>query len=300
MLCICFQLPKLILHEHIHINYLFHLRRFFNRECCDFAAFVAHLKEAEMERDLYLHGGGYEDIIKHKITLLEDAKTLPGRLQILTYLVEDKPEVKLDVLVALRHRQCGVLRWMVEKKLLDLDGDVKSACLSLANFRFIKRMPSMSLGSFLCFAAVEYDDLFSLQWLCETHSCLNAIYEGMNLLHMAALFGRIEITAWLFTTPAWEVLQITSTHQEYFGACSAHIAAGQGHIILADMLLKFGCNECDSSNQRPECYAMRAPIVTSVSSQREYKFAHDWGRNRSGTSLHLCIWTFTTNSNVLI
>eukprot|EP00956_Cyclotella_meneghiniana_P013911 scaffold20482_cov23-Cyclotella_meneghiniana.AAC.2 len=224
-------------------------------------------------------------MIKYKISLLEDAKSLPGRLQILNYLVEDKPEAKLDVLVALQHRQCGVLRWMVEKKLLDLDSDVKSAGLSLANFRFIKRMPSMTLGSFLCFAAVEYDDLFSLQWLCETHSCISAKYEGMNLLHTAALFGRIEIAAWLCSTSAWQALQEPSTHKEYAGASSVHIAAGQGHIILADMLLKFGCNACDSSNKGPECYAKKAPILTSVSFQRDYKFAHDWARDRSDESI---------------
>ena len=226
-------------------------------------------------------------MIKYKITLLEDAKSLPGRLQILSDLIGEKPEVKLDVLLALRHRQCGVLRWMVDKKLLDLGGDVNNAGLSLANFRFIKRMPSISitLGSFLCFAAVEYDDLFSLKWLCESHSCISAEYEGMNLLHTAALFGRIEITAWLFTTPAWKALvQEPSTNKEYNGALSAHIAAGQGHILLADMLMKFGCNKCDSRNNGPEFYAMKAPMIASMSFQCDYKFAHDWVRDRSGES----------------
>eukprot|EP00956_Cyclotella_meneghiniana_P033865 scaffold99633_cov39-Cyclotella_meneghiniana.AAC.1 len=152
-------------------------------------------------------------------------------------------------------------------------------------------MPSISLGSLLCFAAIEYDDLFSLRWLCEAHNCIIAEYEGMNLLHMAALFGRIEIAAWLRTRkPAWKALvQEPSTNKEYNGALSAHIAVGQGHIFLADMLLEFGCNECGSRNNGPEFYAKKAPIIASVSFQRDYKFAHDWaiGRDQAKQTLIL-------------
>ena len=164
---------------------------------------------------------------------------------------------------------------------MDLGNDVKNSRLSVATFRFIKCLPSMSMGSFLCFAAVEYDDLYSLQWLCETHGIPHTSYMGFNLLHFAALFGRIEIVGWLRTVPSWDSLvNEASTYDALYGAYTVHIAAGQGHTYLADLLLELGCNEKDSRENGPEVYAMRAPIVKSISFDCDYKFAFVWATKK--------------------
>jgi hypothetical protein len=248
-------------------------------------SFVDYLKK-EIEKE---DKGGYRNhqfisMLKYKISILQDSPTLDGRLEILSHVIRDRPETKLDVLLVIRQRQCGVLRWMVENKLVDLNVNSRSAGLVLEDLRFIKLVPSMPLGSFLCFAAVEYDDLFSLQWLCETIGYPTLSCDGMNLLHLASLLGRLEIVGWLHhATTVWNALASSPCgHKELSGAYAVHIAAGHGHLCVTEMLLKFKCNECDKNGKLPEHYAERAPVLAAASLKRDYKFAHDWAKSRSG------------------
>jgi hypothetical protein len=195
--------------------------------------------------------------------------------------MKDRPNVQLDVLVAIRHRQCGVLRWMVEQKIIDLDCDAKSARLSMSDFRFIENVPAMSLGSFLCFAAVEYDDLYSLQWLCETRGFTDDFINGMNLVHLSALFGRFEIVGWLHTSQN-SLFGKQCTNKTFDGAYPVQIAAGQGHIYITELLLKLGCNEHDKDGRPSEEYAKKAPIVPSLNpANKNYKSVHNWAKDRA-------------------
>lgn len=248
-------------------------------DCRSFGKFLK--KKAEIEKENG-YSDGYYDLLVYKASLFEDNESLPGRIAILSYIVRDRPQTKLDVLLAIRHRQCGILRWMAEKKIIDLATDAKTAGLVRTSFRFIKKVPSMHLGHFLCFVAVEYDDLYSLQWLCETIGHPNKICEGMNILHLASLLGRFEIIGWLRTTTGWEMLcDKACTYRELDGTYPAHIAAAQGHIEAAEMLLKFGCKEYDARGKPPEFYAKNSPILSAVSFERSYQFAHDWAKERS-------------------
>ena len=84
----------------------------------------------------------------------------------------------------------------------------------------------------------EYDDLQTLQWLCETYETTSDTCDGWNLLHFSAYMGRVEIVAWLYTQPEWQTLVTTVSKRNPFQhAHAVHIAANEGHIFLADMLL---------------------------------------------------------------
>ena len=50
--------------------------------------------------------------------------------------------------------------------------------------------------------------------------------------------GRVEIVAWLYTQLEWQTLVTTVSKRKPFQhAYAVHIAAGEGHIFLANMLL---------------------------------------------------------------
>ncbi len=110
------------------------------------------------------------DFWKNKIRVLEDDASLQGRLQILKYLRIRQPHLKLNVLEVLKQRRCGILRFMVDQGLVKLDHAADSIIMENAStFQFLTkgRIPSsMSTRCSFCFAAVEYDDLQSLEWLC--------------------------------------------------------------------------------------------------------------------------------------
>ncbi|KAL7550282.1 hypothetical protein ACHAWF_013521 [Thalassiosira exigua] len=229
-----------------------------------------------------------ERILKYKISCLEDDKALGGRLNILSRVLQDFPNLQLDVLLPIRFRQCGVLRWMVEKNLVDLDADaskIETINRASSSFQFTscgKDTPSMSLGTFLCFASIEYDDLSSLQWLCQHHGYLERACGGLNALHLASLLGRLEIVGWMYTTPSWrDIAQASCAYKPFVGAFAVHIAAGQGHINVADLLLNLGAQEHDSSGRLPDFYARKAPMKKILpKTHSDFSFARDWANSR--------------------
>ncbi|KAL9187499.1 hypothetical protein ACHAXT_001602 [Thalassiosira profunda] len=111
-----------------------------------------------------------------KMKLLEDDSSLPGRLKILSYLLDKQPQqantlMKYHVLDTILERQCGVLRFM-------------------ASCAF--RLSSSTLDD-------DPADLQSLEYLCESSPVPVRSCDGFNLLHFAAYLGRAEIVAWLHT-----------------------------------------------------------------------------------------------------
>jgi hypothetical protein len=217
---------------------------------------------------------GSMDFLNYKIKLLEDDADLHGRLRILEYILTRQPSIKLNVLEAIKHRQCGVLRFMVDKSLVQIESNASSNQFfktSASKLKFLDRgcIPStMSTKCFLCFAAVEYDDLQSLQWICESFGIPTELCDGWHLLHFSAFMGRIEIVAWLYTQPAvWQSLVVQECQRKPFqGAFAVHIAAMQGHIMLVELLLDMKVSHKDDKGNTPESYAKKS----------QHKFAQVW------------------------
>ena len=143
----------------------------------------------------------FREFCKSKIHFLEDDGNLQGRLQVLDFVLSRQPKIKLNVLEAIKHPQCGVLRFMVDRGLVQIESGVSSNRFLTKNapkFHFLDNgflSLSMSTKCFLCFAAVEYDDLQSLQWICESFGMPAESCDGWNLLHFSAFMGRMEIFA---------------------------------------------------------------------------------------------------------
>ena len=60
-------------------------------------ALVSHLKTETNSKRYDM----YNDLIKYKISLFEDSQSLNGRLKILSSIVRDRPDAKIDVLLVI-------------------------------------------------------------------------------------------------------------------------------------------------------------------------------------------------------
>lgn len=207
-----------------------------------------------------------KDFWKRKVQSLQDDDSLEGRLKILDYLMQRQPNAatRINAVEAIRHRQCGVLRFMMERGLIQVDTAASSNKMLTkysAKLQFLEksRIPSsMQVKDFLCFCAVEYDDLQSLQWLCESSGVPAFSCDGWNLLHFSAFLGRLEIISWLYTQPQWQSLAAEACqrtpHQNSF---SVHIAASQGHLVATDLMLAMNVEVADMKGRQPEYYAKK-------------------------------------------
>ena len=143
-----------------------------------------------------------------KLSLIQDDKDLPRRLEVLQWLVSKlglKPPNVNDVL---RWRQNGVLKWMVRGKYIDLS-KLSGSIAEIVHFvnssreqRLWLRVPEstklalakLSVGEMLCFLAVEFDDLQSLDYLIKVQGIAASVwFQGWNLLQVSAHYGRREI-----------------------------------------------------------------------------------------------------------
>ena len=123
---------------------------------------------AKEESSSSLYDGEVE-LAKYKISLLEDDKTLEGRLMILDYLIQHSSttKFKINAIEAIRHRQCGVLRFMVDEGLVRMEVSASSNRMFTKvapNLKCLEkgRIPSsMTAASFLSFVAVGKSTLMS-------------------------------------------------------------------------------------------------------------------------------------------
>jgi hypothetical protein len=102
----------------------------------------------------------------------------------------------------------------------------------------------MTIGVFLCFTAIEFDDQQSSQLLVQGNKIpLSQIAcHGWNAVHCFAYFDRIEIFLWLRSLKSLKpFLGEACSQKPHEGALAANIAVGQGHIFVADLLLSLGC-----------------------------------------------------------
>lgn len=228
------------------------------------ASWLAHLKLNSARFNYIDHR--LEPLAKYKVSLLEDDDALIGRLEILKYLLHDttviakytnnihnpppKNVITMNIMTTIRFRQCGVLKFLVEMQhLVQLDEVVTMEGDYVKNyvdtFHFTANS-SMLNGYYFCLAAVEFDDLYSLQWLVTKVGCPVVSFDGFNILHLSSYLGRIEIIAWLHTTDVWESLvEEVSTRQSYDNCTAVYVAAGEGHILVVELLMKFGCEVND-------------------------------------------------------
>ena len=74
------------------------------------------------------------------------------------------------------------------------------------------------------------------------------------------------LNADLFYFCYYVYLLTVSCHKMHTNAFAVHIAASQGHILLADLLLNFECVECDREGRTPQDYARKS----------KHKFVQKW------------------------
>lgn len=232
-----------------------------------------HLEREKKRRDDSKAKRIGPDHFARRLHFIKDDDSCEGRQKILDYLLRKYPRVKLDVIQAIIHRQCWAIRFLVETKYLLLDSmAARDVTLrkDASTFSFLNSSripPTMTVKSCLCFAAVQFDDLQSLQWLCESFGTPEDLVCGWNLLHFTAYMGRVEIMAWLSSRPEWDVLvKQVCKRKPFENAYAVHIAARRGHLILCDMLVDLEVQLEDENGKYPEDYGKES----------EHEFVRDW------------------------
>jgi len=231
------------------------------------------------EKESSSHSRTSDDCVTYRLKLIEDDNDYEGRQKILEYLLLKHTDVRLDVLIPLKHRQCWVLRFMVEKKYLDLEGLAAEEMTLTQNASALSFLNSGTIPSnitvrcCLCFAAVQYDDLQSLEWLCETRGIPDDLVGGWNLLHYSAYMGRIEIIGWLSNQlVVWNSLvSQASTRKPFGGIFAVHIAASCGHLHACDVLIRLNVPLEDKKGKLPDDYAKKS----------RYEFVRKWAADRA-------------------
>eukprot|EP00984_Skeletonema_dohrnii_P030095 scaffold21232_cov57-Skeletonema_dohrnii-CCMP3373.AAC.1 len=215
---------------------------------------------------------------KYRLRLLEDEDDVKGRQNILEHLLLKDADIRLDVLFVLRHRQCWALRFLVDKKYLNLEGlaakdENLAENASTLSFLNSAHIPSnMTLRCCLSFAAVQYDDLQSLEWLSEPLGAPDDLVSGLNLLHYSAFMGRIEIIGWLSTQSVWNSLvSQASTRKTFVGAYAVHIAASCGHLHACELLISLKVPLEDKKGKLPDDYAKKS----------QHEFVRKWAADRA-------------------
>lgn len=264
---------KLYLNELVHI---LHPSNLSADKIVDFDSLVTKFKDKA--KKLEGRRGREADIWKHQLHFLEDDASLPGRLRILEFLVNAKGMKAPTILDAIRVRQCGVVRWIVGNSLLLLDDRaIKDNNINSPQGRKLlilggQRIPNtVSSGTFLAHACIEFDALQTLAWLVEDQKVtIDGILGGFNLLHACAFFGRMEILLWLSTRDGFgDLKEAISTRKGFLTASAVHIAVMRGHLFIADLLLgRFGCPTIDGMGRTPDAIATSSP----------HDFVKEWGQ----------------------
>lgn len=263
--------------EHKQSGRLLYQKCFTGQSCQSLHHHLSQINQWKREGDKY--SNSKSDCFSYRLRLLEDENDVEGRRKILGYLLDKHTDVQLDGLLALKHRQGWALRFMVEKKHLDLEARASedwNLSKNASTFSFLDdsgRIPStLTIRCLLCFAAVQFDDMQSLEWLCEPSGPPTDLVGGWNLLHYSAYMGRIEIIGWLTTLPVWDSLASQPCQRKPFhGAFAVHIAASCGHIHVCDLLIALNVQLNDKKGKLPEDYAKKS----------RHEFVQKWAASRA-------------------
>jgi ankyrin repeat protein len=138
----------------------------------------------------------------------------------------------------------------------------------------------MTVGEFLCFAAIEYDDLQSFKWLVESNGASKSINcYGWNLMHVCARFGREEIVGLMLLDHDVSIglaeafcETMRSPHGETPHQSSAvQISVIEGFTNLANYLLDAGCSSVDAKG---------LPVYLTVSKASKFDHAKQWAKEK--------------------
>jgi len=215
-----------------------------------------------------------EDLLSARVFLSTDDETLPNRLKLLEYLVQVlkiPPPSALDVI---RWRRAGVLRWLVDDGFVDLETPARRYSHAINDAKLLQTLGEqtipvdMTLGIFLCFCAIEFDDLQSLSWLLREKgvNSKNATIHGWNIAHAVAYFGRLEIAVSLYKSGFLDSSMVATLckRKPYQGAYATHIAIEKGFTFVAGVLLKAGCPSKDNRGRDIMHYAKRCGLDSVV------------------------------------
>lgn len=202
--------------------------------------------------------------------LLSDDVGLEGSLAVLDFLVKEQGMVPPSAFDTIRWRRCGVLRWLVEEGMIDLQRTAKrypqtaKVAPTLQVLGGQKVPPDLALGKLLCFCAIEFDDLQSLLWLAQEQNVdvQSANLYGWNISHACAFFGRSEIAISLYKL-GWfkpKVVAAPCKRKPYHQALAVHIAVEKGFTFVAKVLMKAGCPTKDARGRGIAHYANRCNI----------------------------------------
>lgn len=242
---------------------------------------LASLRDPNAEQNEFLRQ--QNEIVDYKLDLLGQSNTTAcsGRLQILSFLLREVPSYtkqRLSVVEIVKQRRLPFLQFMIDEKLVSLDSsatEVKDA--KQAGLYFLsqeRNLSAMTLLEFLILCCVEYDDLQTLVYLLGEKAGRGEslpTYDGVNLLHMAAHFGRIEVAAYLtFSKPS---LMTEVCSGRYNNMRAVHIAVSKGHTNLADILLTRGSPIGDKIGK----------TVTWHGTNSRLKHVEMWSKGREGS-----------------
>jgi len=179
--------------------------------------------------------------VKYRLSLLVDDKTLERRLKVLDYLMQQRPNSCPDVLVTVRHRQCGVLRFMVDKGLVKMEANASSNRLltkQAPNLKCLEkgRIPSsMTTASFLSFVAVGKFIYSCLQLMNISYTHLTiSLYtcSRHHLSHSSSLYASVIIPVNLLTSYASFSLIINTQNTMIFRHFNGSVNHIRRHLIL--------------------------------------------------------------------
>jgi len=178
-------------------------------------------------------GSGFKKtgLVESRIRLLSDDACLEGSQAVVDFLVHEQGMHPPNAFDLIRWRRCGMLRWLVDRQMIDLHCSPISyphAAQEIETLQVLCEQPipdTMTLGLLFCFCAIEFDDLQSLLWLVQDQGIQieTAMVHGWNVAHACAFFGRSEIAVSLYKLGWLNSENVTAEcrrapHQEAFAA----------------------------------------------------------------------------------
>ena len=214
-------------------------------------------------------------LAKYRLELVQDINNLPTMIKWLKWLCQDCSQHLPNVILLIEKRHRGILQWMVSEKHVRMNDPASQLLTDINNsgisFEFAKdrAVPQkMIIRDLLCVASVIYDDYASLEWLLGTSDSNCVVdFHGWNLLHIAAYYGRVEISVWLVQNVSIISVCQANSDKQY----PVHLAIMGGFLSLAKYFLANGC-PADDGNGRSiySYYASRSSYVEIVRWGEEY------------------------------
>mmetsp|Transcript_31441 Transcript_31441/g.75852 ORF Transcript_31441/g.75852 Transcript_31441/m.75852 type:complete len:2512 (-) Transcript_31441:67-7602(-) len=215
-------------------------------------------------------------VFGRKKSIMTDDDNCDDQIRLLEYLVKQKGLNPPSYAMAVRFRQCSVVRWLLANGFLDvtdsskLEPDLMMYSEEMSAEFKIELNPQLNDKKFLlCLATVQYDDIQTLAYMVDNfgHDIIGYEGSGFNLVHAAAHFGRIEIMHYLSTlAPFADLVMEAVGSGKYQGWFASHIAVSSAHITIADLLFSRNCPVVDLNGRS----------VSLIASKSDHDFVNSW------------------------